>query len=220
MRFIKLAVACAAALAVSSAFDSALAQDKKVRLNMAGAFPSSIAMLGPGQLYFADKVKKLSAGSIDIRFFEPGALVPASQYFDAVASGSLDSAWTGLGFFTGKDIAFALFSSVPFGPELGEYMGWMRFGGGEQLMQELARKYNVEVMLCGTIAPEASGWFRKEIKIGRRSQGPEDALLRARRQRHAEAGRRTPRSCRPAKSSRRCSSAPSTPPNSRCRSWT
>ena len=40
----------------------------------------------------------------------------------------------------------------------------MRFGGGEQMMQELARKYNVEVMLCGTIAPEASGWFRKEVK--------------------------------------------------------
>jgi len=164
MRFIKLAVACAAVLAVTSALDSSMAQDKKVRLNMAGAFPSSMAVLGPGQLYFADKVKKLSAGSIDIRFFEPGALVPGSQYFDAIASGSLDSAWTGLGFFTGKDVAFALFSSVPFGPELGEYMGWMRFGGGEQLMQELARKYNVEVMLCGTIAPEASGWFRKEIK--------------------------------------------------------
>ena len=40
----------------------------------------------------------------------------------------------------------------------------MRFGGGEKLMQELARKYNIEAMLCGTIAPEASGWFRKEIK--------------------------------------------------------
>jgi TRAP-type mannitol/chloroaromatic compound transport system substrate-binding protein len=131
---------------------------------MAGAYPSSTAILGTGQLYTVDKVKKLSGGSIDIRFFEPGALVPASQYFDAVANGSLDSAWSSLGFFTGKDIAFALFAAVPFGPELGEYMGWMKFGGGEQLMQEMTRKYGFESLLCGTIAPEASGWFRKEIK--------------------------------------------------------
>jgi TRAP-type mannitol/chloroaromatic compound transport system substrate-binding protein len=140
------------------------AQEKKVRLNLAGAFPSSTAILGTGQLYFADKVKKISGGAIDIKFFEPGALVPANQYFDAVSSGSLESAYSGLGFFTGKDSAFALFSTVPFGPEIGEYLGWMRFGGGEKLMQDLARKYNIEVLLCGTIAPEASGWFRKEIK--------------------------------------------------------
>jgi TRAP-type mannitol/chloroaromatic compound transport system substrate-binding protein len=140
------------------------AQEKKVRLNLAGAYPSSTAILGTGQLYFADKVKKISGGAIDIKFFEPGALVPANQYFDAVSSGSLEAAYSGLGFFTGKDSAFALFSTVPFGPEIGEYLGWMRFGGGEKLMQELARKYNIEVLLCGTIAPEASGWFRKEIK--------------------------------------------------------
>jgi len=163
MRLIK-AAAWAAVVTLTFSVNIAAAQEKRVRLNLGGAFPSSTAILGTGQLYFADKVKKLSAGSIDVRFFEPGALVPASQYFDAISTGSLDAAWTGLGFFTGKDIALALFSAVPFGPEMGEYMGWMRFGGGEQLMQELTRKYNVESMLCGSIAPEASGWFRKEIK--------------------------------------------------------
>jgi TRAP-type mannitol/chloroaromatic compound transport system substrate-binding protein len=163
MRLIK-AAAWAAVVTLTVSVNIAAAQEKRVRLNLGGAFPSSTAILGTGQLYFADKVKKLSAGSIDVRFFEPGALVPASQYFDAISTGSLDAAWTGLGFFTGKDIAMALFSAVPFGPEMGEYMGWMRFGGGEQLMQELTRKYNVESLLCGSIAPEASGWFRKEIK--------------------------------------------------------
>jgi TRAP-type mannitol/chloroaromatic compound transport system substrate-binding protein len=164
MRIRTLAAAAAAAAVALTLSQPLAAQEKRVRINMGGAFPSAMAMLGPGQLYFADKVKKLSQGSIDIRFFEPGALVPASQYFDAISNNSLDAAYTGLGFFTGKDVAFALYSSVPFGPELGEYMGWMRYGGGEQLMQELARKYNVEPLLCGTIAPEASGWFRKEIK--------------------------------------------------------
>jgi TRAP-type mannitol/chloroaromatic compound transport system substrate-binding protein len=157
------AAVLAALLAVSAGQD-AVAQEKKVRLNMAGAYPSSTAILGTAQLYFADKVKKISGGTLEFKFFEPGALLPGSQYFDAIAAGSLESAYSGLGFFTGKDSAFALFSTVPFGPEVGEYLGWMRYGGGEQLMQELSHKYNVESFLCGTIAPEASGWFRKEIK--------------------------------------------------------
>jgi TRAP-type mannitol/chloroaromatic compound transport system substrate-binding protein len=155
-------VALAALVALGGG--QAAAQEKKVRLNMGGAFPSSMAMLGPAQLYFADRVKKISGGTIEFKFFEPGALVPASQYFDAVSAGNLDAAFTGLGFFTGKEVALALFSSVPFGPEMGEYLGWMRYGGGDQLMQELTRKYNIESMLCSTIAPEASGWFRREIK--------------------------------------------------------
>ena len=160
---VRIFAAAVAAVALVS-LQPVAAQEKRVRLNMGMAFPSANAILGPGQVALTEKVRKMSNGSIDMRHFEPGALVPASQYFDAVSNGSLDSAWSGLGFFTGKDIAFALFSSVPFGPEMGEYLAWMRVGGGEQLMQELARKYNVEPILCGTIAPEASGWFRKEIK--------------------------------------------------------
>jgi TRAP-type mannitol/chloroaromatic compound transport system substrate-binding protein len=57
-----------------------------------------------------------------------------------------------------------MFASVPFGPEAGEYLAWMRYGGGEQMQKELHAKYNIEVLTCGMIAPEASGWFRKEIK--------------------------------------------------------
>jgi TRAP-type mannitol/chloroaromatic compound transport system substrate-binding protein len=57
-----------------------------------------------------------------------------------------------------------MYASVPFGPEAGEFLAWIKHGGGEQLMKELHAKYNVEVIPCGLISPEASGWFRKEIK--------------------------------------------------------
>ncbi len=146
----------------------AVAQEKKVRMNVAGAFPSTTGLLGPTQQYLVETLRKVSGGAIDAKFFEPGALVPAGQYFDAVSNGSIDSAWTVSGFFTGKDIAFAMYAAVPFGPEAGEYMGWMRHGGGQQLYDELHAKYNIVALPCGLIAPEASGWFRKEIK------GPDD----------------------------------------------
>jgi TRAP-type mannitol/chloroaromatic compound transport system substrate-binding protein len=40
----------------------------------------------------------------------------------------------------------------------------MKEGGGEKMMQELYAKYNIHSVMCHLIPPEASGWFRKEIK--------------------------------------------------------
>jgi TRAP-type mannitol/chloroaromatic compound transport system substrate-binding protein len=155
---------CAASAAVLMLAQPAEAQEKKVRIQMAGAFPSSMQILGSAQLRTVDYIKRLSNGSIDIKFFEPGALVPASQYFDAVSGGSLDMAYTSPGYFTGKDIVFALFASVPFGPDAGEYLAWLEYGGGNDLQKEMHAKYNINVVNCGIISPEASGWFRNEIK--------------------------------------------------------
>jgi TRAP-type mannitol/chloroaromatic compound transport system substrate-binding protein len=159
-------VAAALGLGLTLAAGSAGAQDKekKVRAQMGWAFPSSTGLLGPTQTKLVEMLRTVSGGSIDVKGFEPGALVPANQYLDAVGNGSLDMAWTVSGFWTGKDIAFAMYASVPFGPGVGEYLAWMKQGGGEKLMKELHAKYNVEVLTCGVISPEASGWFRKEIK--------------------------------------------------------
>ena len=162
MKLLKLAAVVALVLGVTVA--PATAQEKKVRAQMGWAFPSSTGLLGPTQTRLVEMLRTMSGGSIDVKGFEPGALVPASQYLDAVGSGSLDMAFTVSAFWTGKDIAFALYGAVPFGPGVGEYLAWLKHGGGEKLMKDLHAKYNVEVVPCGVISPEASGWFRKEIK--------------------------------------------------------
>jgi TRAP-type mannitol/chloroaromatic compound transport system substrate-binding protein len=158
-----LAVALVAAMAALGPH-LAEAQDKKVRAQMAGAFPSSMQILGTAEKRTVELINRLSGGSIDIKFFEPGALIPGSQYFDAVSTGSLDMAYTAAGYFTGKDIVFAMFTTVPFGPDAGEFLAWYEYGGGNELMWEIHDKYNIVARNCGIIAPEASGWFRKEIK--------------------------------------------------------
>jgi TRAP-type mannitol/chloroaromatic compound transport system substrate-binding protein len=156
------AVALAATFAVASF--GASAQDKKVRVSMQSAFASSLTVLGPSAQHFAKTATRATGGTVEIKFFEPGSLVPPSQHFDAVAAGSLDAAWATPGYWTGKDIAFAVYSTIPFGPGIGEYLAWMKHGGGEQMLQALYKKYNIHTMVCGMISPEASGWFRKEIK--------------------------------------------------------
>ncbi len=159
-----LGIATLALAAFAAAVAPASAQDKRVRMQMQSNFASSLALLGPNANFTVEQIRRLSNGSIDIKFFEPGALVPPGQAFDAVSSGALDAAWATPGFWTGKDIAFAVYSTVPFGPGLGEYLAWMKHGGGEKLMQELYAKYNIHSIVCHLIPPEASGWFRKEIK--------------------------------------------------------
>ncbi|GAB4182108.1 MAG: TRAP transporter substrate-binding protein [Thalassobaculales bacterium] len=158
-----LAAAVIGGLALGLSAGVAEAQDKRVRVQIGSTYPASMAQLGTLGVALADKLKKVSGGSIDARFNEPGALVPALQVFDAISAGSLDGGWSTPGYWTGKDVTFAVFASVPFGPGAGEYLAWLDYGGGEKMMQELYAEYKIVSHICGIIAPEASGWFRKEI---------------------------------------------------------
>lgn len=57
-----------------------------------------------------------------------------------------------------------MFTTVPFGPDSGEFLAWFDYGGGNELMREMLGKYNIYPINCGLISPEASGWFKREIK--------------------------------------------------------
>ena len=137
---------------------------QKVRINLANAFPNNLTLIGeaPGKL--AQKLNRLSAGQIELRVNEPGALVPALQAIQATGQGSVDAAWSNAGFFAGTDSAFNMFAAVPFGPAIPEYLAWIHHGGGLQLSREMFGKHGVHNIPCAIIPPEASGWFRKEIK--------------------------------------------------------
>ncbi|WP_420349159.1 TRAP transporter substrate-binding protein [Pelagibius sp.] len=135
----------------------------RVRWNMGSAFGSKLTQLGTLGVSLSEKVERSTGGNIVLRFAEPGALVPPLEMFDAISAGSLDAAWSTPGYWVGKDETFAMFSAVPFGPRAGEYLGWMYYGGGKELMDELYGQFNIKSITCGVIAPEASGWFRKEI---------------------------------------------------------
>jgi TRAP-type mannitol/chloroaromatic compound transport system substrate-binding protein len=99
-----------------------------------------------------------------MKFYEPGALIPAFECFDAVGKGSVESCWTASGFHTGKYPALAFFSTVPFGPAVGEFLGWKQHGGGNELRAEIYAKHGLIALDSFAISPETSGWFRNEIK--------------------------------------------------------
>jgi TRAP-type mannitol/chloroaromatic compound transport system substrate-binding protein len=136
-----------------------------VQWKMASAYGARLPQLGTLAKRLETQVWRVSGGTMEIRFFEPGTLVPADQIFDAVASGAIDAAFASPASLTGKSSAIALFSAIPFGPTAGEYLAWIEFGGGKDLMETLYRRHNIREIACGLLAPEASGWFRKEMRV-------------------------------------------------------
>jgi TRAP-type mannitol/chloroaromatic compound transport system substrate-binding protein len=153
----------AAAIAVTT-FAAAGDADARVKMKIHSAFGKNIFVIGPGPHKVAAAVKAMSGGEVVMKVFEPGALVPGTKYFDPVSSGSIDGAWGTPGYNVHKNFAYAFFSAVPFGPRGGEYLAWMRHGGGQELLDEMYARDNIKGFICNMIAPETSGWFREEIK--------------------------------------------------------
>ncbi|MEJ8571179.1 TRAP transporter substrate-binding protein [Microbaculum marinum] len=130
---------------------------------MQSTYPGSLTQLGTLGKYVAERLAIVTDGDVELVFQEPGALVPALEVFDAISSGAVEAGWSTPGYWAGKVPALQLFAAVPFGPQAGEYLAWLKFGGGKELFEEIYHKYGIHGVHCGVIAPEASGWFREEI---------------------------------------------------------
>jgi TRAP-type mannitol/chloroaromatic compound transport system substrate-binding protein len=150
------------ALAFGSVSD-AQAQGK-VKWKMQAAFASTLAHLGPAGQRIASYVTTMSNGKFTLKFFEPGALIPPLECWDAVSKGSVDSCYTTPGYHTGKYPGLAFMTAVPFGPGLGEFLGWQWHGGGREIADKIYGKHCLTSTPCGAIGPETSGWFKKPVE--------------------------------------------------------
>lgn len=156
----------AMALLVGLGSGAALASDeKKVLLKVPAAFPSTLPTIGDGLLFFKDTVEKASGGSIAVIIYEPGKLMPPFEIHDSVSTGKVNAGYSVTGYIEGKVPSASLFSAVPFGPELSEYVGWFYFGNGNKLYQEMydSNGYNIKAFPLTFMAPETAGWFKKPI---------------------------------------------------------
>lgn len=129
------------------------------------AFPTKLPAVGTPVVKLADILKATSDGAIRMKIYEPGKLIAPSEILGAVSAGKVNSGFAASASWQGKIPAAAFFTSVPFGPEAGEFMAWMYYGNGRKLHQEMYEisGYNVHAIPCGMIPPESSGWFAKPI---------------------------------------------------------
>lgn len=152
-----------AAVSASAMLATPVAAQDATKLNLGLFYPSTLTQLGEGGKLFADTVNLIGEGTVEIKMFEPGALVPSLELFDAVASGAVHMGHASSGLWASKNFALVLYNAFPFGPAAGEYLAWLKYGGGDELRNEIYHPLGVHGITCGIIAPEASGWFREEI---------------------------------------------------------
>lgn len=117
------------------------------------------------------RIEEVSNGRLKLTpLLSPGTICEATDMLDAVETGVLDIGYTWPGYWVGKNSAFTLFSSVtggPFGMSTFDFWGWMNFGGGKKLYEELYRKIgyqNIVPFPAKLEVGEAMGWFTKPIK--------------------------------------------------------
>jgi TRAP-type mannitol/chloroaromatic compound transport system substrate-binding protein len=154
-------VALVAILGLSPTDSSA---QERVRWKMQSAFPGNLSHLGTSAKRLEAMVERVSGGNFQLKFYEPGALVPALECFDAASKGSVESCFTTAGYHTGKHPSLAFFTAVPFGPGFGEYFAWMIYGGGKDLQNEIYARSDLYSLDCNMIGPETSGWFKNPVE--------------------------------------------------------
>jgi TRAP-type mannitol/chloroaromatic compound transport system substrate-binding protein len=141
--------------------NSALMAQEAVRWKVQTFFPIDLV---PGVVRLPETVARLSEGNFTLQLHEPGALVPNSEISAALKDGSLDAALTTTAYNIREVPALIFFTSVPFGPRIGEYFAWMRYGGGAVIYDEIYAKIGLKGLPCMVMPPEGSGWFRDEVK--------------------------------------------------------
>jgi TRAP-type mannitol/chloroaromatic compound transport system substrate-binding protein len=116
---------------------------------------------------YVRRVNEMSGGRLRLDLLAAGAVVGAFQLQDGVHAGALDGGHGVAGYWYGKNKAFSLFGTAPaFGWDPNELLGWIHYGGGLALYNELLRdiaRVNVVSFFSGPFPTQPFGWFRNEI---------------------------------------------------------
>ncbi|UQG56178.1 MULTISPECIES: TRAP transporter substrate-binding protein [unclassified Marinobacter] len=156
-------VAVAAVISGSLVSSQALAAEK-VRWQVPLAFPSHLIGLTTPVKYLSETLKEVTSGDVQLRYYEPGELVPPFEIMDAVSNGKYPAGYTWVGYDQGTIPALPLYSGAPFNMEPPAYLAWYYQGDGRELLEEIYAERNIHPMLCSIIGPEGAGWFAKPIE--------------------------------------------------------
>lgn len=132
-------------------------------LRMVTTWPKNFPGLGTGAQRLGRRITQMSGGSLEVTVYAAGELVPALSAFDAVSRGNADFYHGGEYYWQGRSRAFNFFSAVPMGLTYSEMNAWLRFGGGQELWDELAAQHNIKPLMAGSTGAQMGGWFRRPI---------------------------------------------------------
>lgn len=124
---------------------------------------------------YVDRVNKMSGGGLKIELLGVGAVVKTAEMQTAVHKGVIDGAHFVTAYWYSKSPVASLFGTGPcFGWTANELMGWVQYGGGRELYNELMHeklKLNLVGFLSGPMPAQPLGWFNEQIKDASQMKG-------------------------------------------------
>ena len=161
------AVAGAATLATP-----AIAGSHATTLKMQAAWGGGI-FLENAQSY-VDRVHAMAGSALKIDLLAVNSVVKTSQMQDAVHRGVLDACHYVPAYWYSKSKSASLFGTGPcFGWSSQEVLGWVNYGGGQELFDELMGDLGLNVVsfFNSPMPAQPLGWFKEEIKSAAQMDG-------------------------------------------------
>jgi TRAP-type mannitol/chloroaromatic compound transport system substrate-binding protein len=116
---------------------------------------------------FVTRVNDMAAGKLKLELLAAGSVAKAFEMQDAVIGGTLDGGHGVCAYWYGKHKAYSLFGTPPaWGWRANQMIGWVRYGGGQELYDELVQQVlglNLVGFLTGPMPTQPLGWFKQEV---------------------------------------------------------
>ena len=122
---------------------AAAPQAQIYRWKLITTWPKNLPALGTIPERMTERIRLMSNGRLDIKVYGAGELVGAFEVFDAVSQGTAEMGNGASYYWRSKLPIAAIFSTVPFGMTAQEMNGWLHYGGGLELWQELYAPFNL-----------------------------------------------------------------------------
>jgi len=171
-KFLKGAGIAGGAAVVGTLATPHIAQAKTTVLKVQAAWGGGIFLENAKS--YVDRVHAMAGKDLRIDLLSVNSVVKTSQMQDAVHRGVLDGAHYVPAYWYSKSKAASLFGTGPcFGWSAQEMLGWIHYGGGMDLFNELMGSLGLNLVsfFNSPMPAQPLGWFKEEIKSSAQMKG-------------------------------------------------
>ncbi|MCY3769606.1 MAG: TRAP transporter substrate-binding protein [Gammaproteobacteria bacterium] len=164
-KFLKGSAVAATATAAGTLVAPAIVKAEPVTLKMQAAWGGGIFLENAKS--YVDRVNAMAGDALQIELLPVNSVVKTSQMQDAVHRGVLDAAHYVPAYWYSKSPVASLFGTGPcFGWSSQEVLGWVHYGGGQELFDELMGTLGLNLVsfFNSPMPAQPLGWFKEEIK--------------------------------------------------------
>jgi len=171
-KFLKGSALAATATAAGAITAPGIVRAAPVTMKMQAAWGGGIFLENAKS--YVDRVNAMAGDALKIDLLPVDSVVKTSQMQDAVHRGVLDAAHYVPAYWYSKSTVASLFGTGPcFGWSSQEVLGWVYYGGGQELFDELMGSLGLNLVsfFNSPMPAQPLGWFKEEIKDASQMKG-------------------------------------------------